>query len=274
MQKIFYLNRLWGGVFLVLMLAGFVGCGTPGPKPIEWELAWFEDFDKDGVLDTSKWTRIPRGGADWNNYMSLREDLLEIRNGHLVLWGKVNDRPDQDTARYITGGIWTKDKYDFQYGKIEIRAKLESATGAWPAFWMLGSNGRYPHNGEIDLMEHLNYDSIVYQTLHTHYTLNLGGRDKPQQGSTSVIDRDGYNTYGMEWFADSLTFLVNGKPTLTYPNLSGSLESQYPYADGPFYLLMDMQLGGSWVGPVDSAQLPVKMEIDWVKVWQQKKEEE
>ena len=64
----------------------------------------------------------------------------------------------------------------FQYGKIEIRAKLESAQGAWPAIWMLAEQkkyGDYPRNGEIDIMEHLNYDTIIYQTTHSYYTLEL-----------------------------------------------------------------------------------------------------
>lgn len=263
-------------VMLLLVVVAVLYCRNVHSE--KWELVWSEEFDRmDGKLDETKWSRIPRGGSDWNNYMSLREDLVEVKDGHLVLWGKVNDRTEEDTARYVTGGVWTKDKFAFQYGKIEIRAKLESATGAWPAFWMLGVNGKYPDNGEIDLMEHLNYDSIVYQTLHTHYTLNLDGRGKPENGSVTKIDPDGYNTYGMEWYPDRVVFLVNGEPTLTYPNLEGQtnadgvvMEGQYPYDKGPFYLLLDMQLGGSWVGGVDPEELPVKMEIDWVKVWRER----
>lgn len=261
----------------VLCTAFLTAFSSPADKePYKWELIWEEQFDQpDGKLDGSKWSVIPVGPSDWNNYMSDREDLIEIKDGHLVLWGKVNDeRSERDTAQYVTGGVWTKDKFSFQYGKIEIRAKLESATGAWPAFWMLGANGKYPDNGEIDLMEHLNYDSIIYQTIHTHYTLNLDGRGKPQNHTTPKIDPAGYNTYGMEWYPDRLVFLTNGEPTMTYPNLEGQvnedgvvMEGQYPYNKGPFYLLLDMQLGGQWVGSVNPDELPVKMEIDWVKVW-------
>lgn len=247
-------------------------CGTKSTGTNEWELVWSDTFDRSETLDSTKWTRIPRGGSDWNRHMSLREDLVEIKDGKMVLWGVANDRPDEDTARFITGGVWTKETYSYKYGKIEIKAKLESATGAWPAFWMLGAtnvHGGYPHNGEIDLMEHLNYDSIVYQTVHSHYTLNHGIKDNPVSGGIGRIDPDGWNTYGMEWTADSMVFLVNDKKTFSYPRIETELDGQYPF-DEPFYLLIDMQLGGSWVGAVDMEQLPVKMEIDWVKIWQQK----
>lgn len=244
---------------------------APAPKT-KWKLLWKEDFRKTGVLDTTKWSKIPRATADWSNYMSSREDLYEVKNGTLILHGIVNDRPDLDTARYLTGGVWTKDKFSVRYAKIEIRARLGEAQGAWPAFWMLAQDrkyGPYPKNGEIDIMEHLNHDSIVYQTIHSYYTLRLK-QDTPQRYTTVPIDREGYNTYGVEFYPDRVVFTVNGAATLTYPKIQTDLEGQFPF-DQAYYLLMDMQLGGGWVGTVDPSTLPVKMEIDWVKVWVPKK---
>ena len=76
-----------------------------------------------------------------------------------------------------------------------------------------------------------------------------------------------YNLYAMEWSPDKLVFLVNGKATFTYPRKTDVDTSQWPF-DQPFYLLVDQQLGGNWVGKVDVNQLPVKMSIDWVRVYQ------
>lgn len=239
-------------------------------KTPKWKLVWQDDFNRDGFLDPAKWSKIPRGTSDWDNYMSSRDDLYAVKDGNLILRGIVNDRRDLDTAEYITGGVWTKDKYSVQYGKIEIRARLGEARGAWPAFWMLAQNdkyGKYPKNGEIDIMEHLNYDSVVYQTIHSHYTLHLK-QDTPQRYVTVPFNKGEYNTYGVEFWPDKVVFTLNGKPTLTYPKIETDLEGQFPF-DQPYFLLMDMQLGGGWVGGVDPKTLPVQMEIDWVKVWKQ-----
>ncbi|WP_298061819.1 glycoside hydrolase family 16 protein [uncultured Rikenella sp.] len=267
------MKRTLSGAALLFGAAVFLlPCGAAAKQKQEktpkWKIVWQDDFNKDGFLDPAKWSKIPRGTAEWNNYMSSRDDLYEVKDGNLILHGIVNDRRDQDTARYLTGGVWTKNKFAVKYGKIEIRARLGEARGAWPAFWMLSQDekyGRYPRNGEVDIMEHLNYDTIAYQTIHSYYTLKLK-QDTPQRYTTVPIGRGGYNTYGVEFYPDKIVFTLNGQPTLTYPKIETELEGQFPF-DQAYYLLLDMQLGGGWVGGVDPATLPVKMEIDWVKVW-------
>lgn len=242
---------------------------TKAPK---WKLVWSDEFKKDGQPDPAKWSDIPRNGSDWGNYMAAGEELCRVSDGKLILRGIVNSIAPADTAPYLTGGVWTKGKFSFCFGKIEIRARMGSARGAWPAFWMLAEgekHGKYPRNGEIDLMEHLNYDSVIYQTIHSYYTLDLGERSNPVNGTVPSFDPGVYNTFGMEWFPDRLVFTLNGRPTMTYPRIETDKEGQYPF-DQPFYLLLDMQLGGSWVGAVDPATLPVQMEIDWVRVWKSK----
>jgi beta-glucanase (GH16 family) len=234
-----------------------------------WTLVWEETFDRDGHLDTGKWNVIERNSADWGNYMSSHPDCIKINRGKLFLRGIVNPDRSKDTVPYLTGGVSTKGKFAYQYGKIEIRAKLESATGAWPAMWMLADRpkyGAYPRNGEIDLMEHLNYEKQIYQTVHSYYTLELKQDSIPPRYTTVAVDPVKYNTYGMEWFPDKLVYTLNGKETFTYPKLDHVDPSQWPF-DQPFYLMLDMQLGGSWVGKVDAGDLPVQMIIDWVRVY-------
>ena len=154
--------------------------------------------------------------------------------------------------------------------RIEIHAKLECAQGSWPAMWMLAENnkyGAYPRNGEIDIMEHLNFDSIIYQTTHSYYTLELKQKDNPPHHGTVKLDIDKFNTYGLEWFSDKLVFTLNGKETFRYPKVEGVDPSQWPY-DQTFYILIDQQLGGGWVGEIKAEDLPVQMIVDWVKVYQ------
>ncbi|WP_286896612.1 MULTISPECIES: glycoside hydrolase family 16 protein [Sphingobacterium] len=126
---------------------------------------------------------------------------------------------------------------------------------------------KYPRNGEIDIMEHLNFDNIIYQTTHSYYTLDLGQKENPKHFGTASVNIDAYNIYGISWYPDRIVFQLNGVDTFTYPRVDGVDPSQWPY-DQPFYLLIDQQLGGSWVGEVNQDKLPVEMRVDWVKVYQ------
>ena len=242
-------------------------CSCHTPRKEAWKLVWEDSFAREGFIDTATWSKIPRGLSDWNNYMSPFDSCYAVKNGTLILYGIKNNTQTQDTAPYLTGGLYTKGKKTFAEGKIEIRAKLGSATGAWPAIWMLPENAQWPTGGEIDIMEHLNFDTIVYQTVHSHYTYTLGIKNNPKSGATAPINPNDYNIYGVELYPDSLVFSVNRQRIFAYPRIETDQPGQYPY-DKPFYLLIDMQLGGNWVGKVNSEELPVKMEIDWVRFYQ------
>lgn len=235
-----------------------------------WKLVWEENFDGES-LDTTVWSRIPRGQADWANTQSLDERCMELKDGILHLKGIVNDDRSKDTAAFLTGGIWTKGKYAFKGGRVEVRAKLQAARGAWPAIWMLPFERRagWPHDGEIDLMERLNHDTIVYQTVHSHYTYDLGIKDCPAHSTTAGIDPNDFNTYGVAVWPDSVVFYVNGIRTFCYPKIETDKKGQFPF-DVSQYLLIDMQLGGQWVGAVDADDLPVEMLVDWVRYYQWK----
>ncbi len=241
-------------------------------KPSKWTLMWQDDFVSD-QLDDANWTRCTRGNPDWKNTMSDDPRLLKIKDGVLQLRGIVNDKQDKDPAPYLTAGLSSKGKFAFQYGKVQIRARFKSAQGAWPALWMLGAEKGWPANGEIDLMEHLNFDHIIYQTVHSEYTIKIDKTNTPKKGGTAKINRDGWNTYGCEWEADKIIFTVNDKPTHTYPRVPTLGEKQWPFSQ-PFYFILSMQIGGNWVngpGPSNPAHYPADMEIDWVRVYSQKK---
>lgn len=236
----------------------------------KWELVWEDNFN--GEINEDVWSKIPRGKPDWQNYMSDYDSCYAIKDGNLLLRGIKNDVLPDDTAQFLTGGLYTKDKKSFENGKIEIRARFENARGAWPAFWLLPFTDKYggwPDGGEIDIMERLNGESIAYQTVHSHYTHTLRETQNPIQGITFPIDRNGYNNYAVELYPDSLVFSINGKHTFTYPRILTNKPGQFPF-DQSFYLLLDMQLGGSWVGKVYEEDLPVTMYIDWVKFYRKK----
>lgn len=258
-----------------------------------WQLVWTDDFEA-SQIDASHWTRIDRWTDDdfgmpieewygdiekWKDhrnldcfsYVTSSDDLYEVKNGELLLWGKINKDTLADPRPYLQGAVKSKGKFAFQYGKIEIRAKLQGAGGSWPAFWMLSEKNIYEdlpnRNGEIDIMERLNHEDFVYQTTHSYWTIGMKNKMNPQGYATTKINAEDYNVYGLEWYPDRLVYTVNGKVSYEYPKLEGVDAAQWPF-DQPFYIMLDQQLGGNWVGAVDPEDLPAVVSVDWVKVYQ------
>lgn len=240
------------------------------PDSAGWKLAWHDEFDA-GVLDAAVWEKCERGTVAWNKYMSPASELYGFRDGNLILRGMVNPDTVSDPVPYITGGVYTKDKKAFAPGGyIEVRAKLQGAKGAWPAIWMLPfdrAKYHWPQGGEVDICERLNFDAFAHQTVHSPWTVNLRRTQNPPATKASPIDADGYNTYGAQILPDRVVFFINGKPTFEYPKINGGAMGQYPF-ENPMYLLIDMQLGGDWVGEVNPADLPVEMAVDYVRFWE------
>ena len=244
----------------LLMLLGIPGMAKDNKtnKSNKYKLVWQEDFKGD-TFDAKSWSKIPRDRPDWKRHMSYDDRLYEVKDGKLILYGVNNDgtyqydlngdgKLEADTARFVTGGLYTKHKKTIEYGKVEVRAKLGQAQGAWPAIWMLPDRDiAWPMGGEIDIMEHLNYDPMAYQTVHTHYTHTLKLDSNPPHFATGKIDTNGYNVYAVEILPDELIFSINGEKTFSYPRIQTDKEGQYPFGD-PYYLLIDMQIEGSWVG--------------------------
>lgn len=254
--------------------AGNDGKGRTGTAG-EWSLVWEDEFDGPSV-DDAVWSRIPRGTSSWQDTQSSDDRCYEMREGCLVLKGIVNDDLEKDPSPYLTGGIWSQDKKAFGPGRIEVRARLQAAQGAWPAIWLLPyfrdvPDNYWPYGGEIDIMERFGYDPKVSQTAHSNYTYNLGHKTDPVHTGKADFDHDGFNVYGVDITADSLAFRVNGKLTFSYPRVpSAASQGQYPFYK-PMFLIIDMQLGGDWSGGnVDPATLPVEMEVDWVRYYEWK----
>lgn len=240
----------------------------------DYQVAWEDNFDGESFNENT-WTRIPpvtyTPVPDWCKYISTHDALFGMDNGELILRGINNTGVvEGDDRPYLCGGVYSMDKKSFEGGRLDIRAKVTSARGAWPAIWLMPSEGgSWPLNGEIDIMEHLNYDTGAYQTVHSWYTLNVpGGGNYPPKHSYTGIDKDGWNTYSVEMLKDTVKFYINNKQTLAYPNIG--IENQFPFYR-PYYLLLDMQLGGSWVGAVDITTLPVEMRIDYVRHYKKPK---
>ena len=233
-------------------------------------MVWHDEFDS-GTLDETVWSKIPRSKADWAVHMTSDERLYGFEDGNLVLRGMVNDFLPKDKAEFLTGGVWTKYKKNFGFGRIEVRAKFDVAQGFWPAIWMLPQSTKtlkWPHGGEIDIMEHFGDSPYVNHTIHSHYTYNLRRRKRPPYVAYPKYNEGEYNVYGMERFQDSLVFSVNGQRTMNYPRFRKGANDQFPFSQHDYYLILDAQLGNDGSPSIDQSKLPVELRIDYVRYYE------
>lgn len=151
---------------------------------------------------------------------------------------------------------------------MKVRAQFESAKGCWPAIWLMpvSSSGWLP-SGEIDIMEHINNESSVHQTLHLHN--NAGTADAAPSKQTSISNQNGWHTYGVEWTPEHITFFVDGNAT---KKITAADYTNWPFShdNHEFYILIDQQIGGSWAGEANATALgndSVDFNIDYVRVF-------
>ena len=235
-----------------------------------YALMWNDEFNGD-VLDAKVWSKIWRGRSEWAVHMSSADTLYAFDDGSLVLRGMVNDFMPNDKAPFLTGGVWSKHKKSFGFGRLEVRAKFDVAQGFWPAIWMLPQTSQaldWPHGGEIDIMEHFRSNPTVNQTVHSHYTVNLRKRNRPSQVVYPKYNEGEYNTYALERFYDSLVFYVNGRKTLNYPRFRDGANGQFPFSQHDYFLILDAQLGYDRSPYIDTAKLPVELRIDYVRYYE------
>lgn len=241
-----------------------------------YSLVWNDEFEKDGPPDPEKWS-FDVGNHQWYNgelqAYTNRKDNVYVKDGHLYIIA----RKQKDGEReYTSARVTTSGKKSWKYGYFEIKAKLPKGKGSWPAIWMLPDSQkqgrRWPECGEIDIMEHAgcNEDRIVF-SLHSakhNHTRN----DTVQYSTTREVEGvcSSFHTYGMEWTPDFIKYYVDDILLCQYNKTDDKedmTEAAWPY-DQPFYLILNIAVGGSMGGEVDEKSLPYVMEVDYVRVYQ------
>lgn len=235
------------------------------PDAEKWQLAWSEEFNGN-TFNSDVWSKVPRANPDWSNTMAPYDDLFEVKDGILTLWGKKNTSHPEDASASLTGGLWSKELKDFKGGRFDIRAYYDYAKGFWPALWLRPQTNPNNEYIEIDILEHVNTDNIAHQTVHSDYTMKV---DKVKLSNTVrvPIDTKSWHIYSVEIHEDKVVFLIDNKETYTYPKLSPAVKGQFPFYDCSFYLILSAQLGGKWAGEVNFSQLPVRLQVDYIKYY-------
>ena len=256
------------------------------------ELVWSDEFDQDGPVSQDKWnveTIPPNNGSWWNGELQFytdKEDNIRVEEGLLKITAKYESFEGKN---YTSARINTQDKFEFTYGRVEMRAKLPNWEGMWPAFWLLGANIDeigWPNCGELDILEHGDYvkDStsndpgLISSAVHygpqdySRQTTNVPGKiffDTGQERfirSEKIIEKpfEEYHTYSMQWSPDKIQFFIDDEMHLEFP-----MQSQHSPFDKPFFLLLNLAVGGHWTdGYVASGFTEATYEIDYVRVYQ------
>jgi len=257
----------------VIIVAAFVACGSESVliQDREWELVWSDEFLENGLPDPDKWTY--EVGYIRNNekqyYTEARSENVRVEDGKLIIEAI---REPYEGFDYTSGSINTRDSATWTYGRFEVRAKLPTGTGTWPAIWMLGANISevgWPACGEIDIMENVGFDPYrIHGYVHTEAYNHTRGT---QKGSSLELEApyDNYHVYAIEWFEDRIDFYIDNEHYFSFENEGGGYDV-WPF-DKPHFLLLNLAIGGNWGGQegIDDSIFPQKYKVDYVRVYQQ-----
>ncbi len=244
----------------------------------DWQPVWCDEFEEDGLPDFARWG-YDVGGHGWGNqelqyYTNANPDNAFIEDGVLHIRALKNGQGNRD---YTSARLVTKWRGDWEYARIQVKARMPSGTGVWPAIWMLPTENRYggwPHSGEIDIMEYVGYDpGVVHGTIHTGAYNHMEGTQIGYSKEVPTVE-DEFHLYEMIWeprrielFIDGERFAIFGYNPLT--NVDVENHAAWPF-DQPFHLILNLAIGGTWGGRhgVDDSIFPQMMEVKYVRVFQ------
>ena len=248
----------------VLVFIAIISFGVHAQKR---ELVWSDEFNGD-ALDLTSWNFELGDGCPnlcgWGN----NERQVYTKENHRLEDGKLIITAKKEGDLYTSTRITTQGKHEFQYGRMEARAKVAVGQGIWPAFWMLGSDIKevgWPACGEIDILEYVGREEdMVYTTLH----VPAGHGDSAFSKKTKFEDiEEGYHLYAAEWSPEQIEFFVDDQSVFVY-NPEDKTKAVWPF-DQPFYFIINLAIGGNFGGPdVDDSIFPQEYAIDYLRVYQ------
>lgn len=244
-------------------------------------LVWADEFDGDGPINSEKWfqqTQLPPGGSWWGGIIQHYTDSETnsyVKDGYLNLVAKKEVLEDQGELKNYTSARLNS-KFAFTYGKIEIRAKLPTGNGTWPAIWMLNKNidedgaywdnkgfgtTKWPYCGEIDIVEHWGKNQD-YVSSAVHNGSSYGDIVENVGGQKIANVSEEFHIYVLEWTKDKMIFSVDGTQHFKYePSVKNS--DTWPY-DSDYYMILNIAIEPA----IDSNFVESPMVVDYIRIYQ------
>ena len=237
-----------------------------------WRLVWRDEFDRDGRPDPLKWGYekgfVRNGEAQF--YTGDRRDNARVEGGRLILEAR---KDGFDGHPISSASLTTQGRASWTYGRIEVRAKIPTGKGAWPAIWTLGDDVAtvgWPKCGEIDILENVGFDPD--KAVFTVHATKRDGTGEGSWGESATVPRlpSAYHVYSLEWSPTAMVWSLDGKSVHAFAK-NGPQDVAWAF-DRPQYLILNLAVGGSWGGQrgVDDAIFPARFEIDYVRVYQRR----
>ncbi len=264
---------------LALTLSSCSGDSSPCGPTVErssggdWVCTFADDFNG-STLDRSSWQVAVTSEIGFTQ--SAGECYVDdpahvkVANGLLTLTATKLARPapcGPISSTYLSGMVFSKDRFAQAYGRFEVRAKLPRGAGFQPAIWMYPQGLAYgDRSGEIDIAESFGVPDVVSPHLHVH---DASGTDHPQGADCGVTDASGsFHTYTVEWEPDEIRFLYDGVPCTTIRrwDTGPPLVPPAPF-DQPFFVLLQLGLGYGANAPSAATRFPGQLQIDYVRAW-------
>ncbi|MGW0804304.1 discoidin domain-containing protein [Nonomuraea sp. NPDC002799] len=250
-------------------------------------LVWSDEFNGTAGTrpDAAKWRADPGTGP--NNeleYYTNHDNAAMDGQGSLVMEARKQATPGSacpvdpltgsGTCQYTSARMNTGTKFHFTYGRVEARIKVPKGNGFWPAFWMMGADfltGRpWPYNGEVDIMEVLGKDvKTSYSTVHAPAYNGGGGIGAPYTLPNGADFSDDFHVWAASWDSKGIVYSLDGRTVVTLSKEQVE-QTRGPWIfDHPFYLILNLAVGGDWPGPPNAATpFPSRMLVDYVRVYQ------
>lgn len=271
------MNNLAAISILFVFMIACLGASQLSEYESDYTLKWEDNFSS-GILDSTIWTLVEGDGCPqlcgWGNnelqYYTKDQENIRLEDAVLVI--EAHKKKHKKKA-FTSAKLITKNKIDWKYGKIEVRAKIPNGLGTWSAIWMLptveGRSRQWPTDGEIDIMEHVGYNKgMIYGAIHTEKYNGMDGTHKSD--STFIEDAHlSFHNYSIEWTEETITWSVDDRKFYTIERSNEGVEG-WPFNQFQYHLIINLAVGGNWGGKmgIDPNVWPQRLEIDHVRYYQ------
>jgi len=253
-------------------------------KDNEYKLVWADEFNINGVPDTSKWS-YEKGFVRNNELQWYQTDNAICENGMLVIEARRENRPNplyeegsadwkksRKNILYTSSSLNTRRKFSWQYGRFEMRGRIDISKGMWPAWWTLGDTKRWPANGEIDIMEYYRGSLLAnIACLNSNgYSAKWYGKKYPTDSLGGAVWASKFHTWRMDWTETEISLFVDDQllNRVDVDSLYNRDGSGFNPFRQPHYMLLNLAMGGMNGGDPSQTPFPNRFEIDYVRVYQ------